>query len=1289
MTNFLEIQAADLESWADTNDARNLLPALVRRLAHTASNNAQVTCSDFPAGDNAQKHGWDGWLEADSDNAWIPGGRSGWELSCRKDVTTKANEDYKQRTETISEADRKSATFVFVTPRKWTAKKAWAEQKNKAGEWKDVRAYDSGDLEQWLEQSVPGKVWLAGKLGRPRAGCRTLEEYWASWSETARPPISRKIFGASISLHRKKIKDWYQAPTGTPLVVTATSKEEALAFIACAARAIEDLTPLCQQAVLVDDTETLVHLAASSTEVVPVVYTGPVQKVLAPLLSTRRCLVVAEKGMRGREPDITVDLPGHDSWRGALTEMGFDDAEQELHTNRSGKSPTVLRRLLARLPEDKKPGWATGPNAEDRIQAMVPLAFAGTWRPSRPSDPEDRPDDQEFLRALAGPNKAYENILRQLGTLADMEDAPVWNEGDYQGVVSQLDCLYAVANRVTEADLDRFFFVAEYALGEDDPSLDLDREQRWMANVLGKARAHSDVLRESLGDTLVILAAHGDGLFGERLRVECRVSELVRALLDGQDEAGWFTQRKDLPRYAEAAPAVFLEIVEEELKRETPAFSSLFEPVAADGTSECERTGMLWALELLAWSPKWLPCAARALAGLCRRYEIDDNWSNKPFHSLQNVFQGGLPQTAASIEKRCDVLELVWNEYPEVAWRLCLEEIKSVYTQSTYMYTHRPRWRDYAAGAGQGVTCGEWGCFVDKCRELLLSWRDYTPETLYGLVESLSELDEGQRAKAEHAFRDWLATSPPDEAVMRLRERVRMRTFTETAKERIAEVAPPGHTDGKALYDLLEPDDVLLRHRWLFAEQHVEQSPDDLFGRREGAPFKEWEKKITDKRVAALREVLAARGVDGILELCLQGNAGYVIGHLLVRYILDEKQTQACLKRCLSEDPPENGQRLEHCIAGILHAPEDGKGSVPLERLESLFTDREDDLARVISLAPFERRTWDFVESRTEPVRRTYWAKTMGLQGKRSDEDVNFLVERLLEASRPCAAFNATALEFDRVDSARLVRILDELATAPEPDAPMPQDYYIEQAFRSLDGRGDVKRRELARLEYLYIRRLDPWVRHGGYGIPNLSAEIAESPDLFLYLLMQSWRRQDDRNDADEWSIPDGFPAGETWHRHALEALENVDVIPGIQADGSIDPQKLRAWVDEARRLAEEHGRARGGDEMIGKILSTCGDGEDGVWPSEVVRDLMQEINSKEMASGLFVRRCNSLKGRGMQPVNITEDRALADHYKKDADTIRSKHPFVARVLDSLSNWYKTIADDMEGERRARRRIEN
>ena len=145
---FLTITARQLAEWAAGNiQAREHLPVLLRRLIHSSGRELRVV--DFPGYDNAQRHGWDGWVEADAATPWIPEGRSGWEFGVGERPSVKAERDYQARLSTISSADRAECTFVFVTPRNWEGKNEWARSKEAAGDWKAVRALDASDLEQW------------------------------------------------------------------------------------------------------------------------------------------------------------------------------------------------------------------------------------------------------------------------------------------------------------------------------------------------------------------------------------------------------------------------------------------------------------------------------------------------------------------------------------------------------------------------------------------------------------------------------------------------------------------------------------------------------------------------------------------------------------------------------------------------------------------------------------------------------------------------------------------------------------------------------------------------------------------------------------------------------------------------------------------------------------------------------------------------------------------------------------------------------------------------------------
>ena len=108
------------------------------------------------------------------------------------------------------------------------------------------------------------------------------------------------------------------------------------------------------------------------------------------------------------------------------------------------------------------------------------------------------------------------------------------------------------------------------------------------------------------------------------------------------------------------------------------------------------RTGLLWALEALAWNPNWLFRVVILLAKLAE-IKISDNWANKPESSLASIFRCWMPQTAAPLDIRIQALELLTRRHPKVGWRICLNQFD---LRSTIgHYNAKPQWRPDAAGA--------------------------------------------------------------------------------------------------------------------------------------------------------------------------------------------------------------------------------------------------------------------------------------------------------------------------------------------------------------------------------------------------------------------------------------------------------------------------------------------------------------------------------------------------------------------------------------------------------------
>lgn len=217
---YLGIKANQIEDWADHNiAARSRLAVFLRTLVH--STGPGLSKVEFPGNDDAERPGWDGYVEASEASAWIPAGRSGWEFGVNENVKEKADKDYAKSIKAIDEAERKKTAFIFVTPRRWAGKRAWLKEKKGEGRWKDIRAYDLSDIEEWVEQSLPGQAWFANETNIPAQDVRSLDKCWSDWANVATPPLSPSLFNSAIAATKRKMFTHLSKEPDGPTVIAA------------------------------------------------------------------------------------------------------------------------------------------------------------------------------------------------------------------------------------------------------------------------------------------------------------------------------------------------------------------------------------------------------------------------------------------------------------------------------------------------------------------------------------------------------------------------------------------------------------------------------------------------------------------------------------------------------------------------------------------------------------------------------------------------------------------------------------------------------------------------------------------------------------------------------------------------------------------------------------------------------------------------------------------------------------------------------------------------------------
>ena len=122
--------------------------AVAIRISSAVTEKLTAYCR-FPAHEEVQFSGFDGIVENPSvQNAYVPLGRSVWELSTERSPQSKAQRDYLKRTQ-YPEFDPAECTYVALTAKRWDSKQKaqWISNKRRDNVWRDVKVYDAADLE--------------------------------------------------------------------------------------------------------------------------------------------------------------------------------------------------------------------------------------------------------------------------------------------------------------------------------------------------------------------------------------------------------------------------------------------------------------------------------------------------------------------------------------------------------------------------------------------------------------------------------------------------------------------------------------------------------------------------------------------------------------------------------------------------------------------------------------------------------------------------------------------------------------------------------------------------------------------------------------------------------------------------------------------------------------------------------------------------------------------------------------------------------------------------------------
>jgi hypothetical protein len=1256
------IAAQDLDRWSERVNARPMLPALLRMLVHATVERTDLTHVDFPAGDEAQRPGYDGTTTALKPNAFVPAGITYWEMGTDEDVKRKLNGDYDNRIGKRGEGDFSKVTYVAVTPRDYQNKTAWADEKKKLGQWADVRVLDSSSLEQWLEIAPAVALWLLRTIGTPPEGLCDVTSYWQNIRATLKKPLSPKAALVSRTDLLNGAKAWL-AGAPSELAIRGQSPQEVLIALAAWVTSLPEAeqAPISSRAVIVDAANAWNALAMSKTGLI--------------LIQGERLALTPEMvGAATRHANhVLVTLPAISGAGGAvlklermdrsiladvLQEEGLSQQEALPLARQSGGAFSILRRRYSATAAVAIPAWGQGAEAGK----LAPLLLAGSWN-------DGHAGDQAVVAKIA--NVEYRQVKGTVAQWAAQPDAPVRRSVDAWEFVSPLDA-WAFLRPGVVPHLDAFEEAAIAVLGVDDPRLDLPIAERFQAPIRGKVLPYSQTLREGMAHTLALLGAcfESDGV-EDAIPLGTRVVRAVRGILPlNSSWRRWASLGRLLPVLAEAAPEAVLDAAESGLQGADPELPKLFSQEGDTFGGSPEHTGLLWALERLAWSPAYLSRSAKVLAMMAER-DPGGKWANRPRASLREIFFSLMPSTMADLDARIRVIQALLADHPKAGWNLLLD-ILPERSGGILHSSATPEWRYWAEGWKCGVSGEEYAkaqhavlqLAIEAARQNDALWadligksRNFSRGGFEAIVDALGALDV---AKLKPESRQTIWDALRDKAQRHRYFRDAKWAWPEDALKRI-----------EALRDKFEPAGAVERAVPLFGHWHCLSHDKKL-------SFAVQEKQWRLRGVEALKQVLASDGLAGVIRLAHLVNNQLALGAALsdaADNIFDEVLPGMLCERDLI---------LREFSAAYAAYSVSKKGRDWAEALPSPSWSAEQigTFAAQMSLVP---ETWDFVAKKGVEVELEYWKRARAFTIDLPSRDVEFAARKLISVSRPYQAIDLLAVNIGHpgeVPADVQLELLETAMTTPSNEALSTMDgYSLQEVVSNLQKSQGVDESRLAKIEWALL----PLLNRDEHQPETLHRLLARDPSFFVDFLKLLYRaRNAPRKEEKPPETKQEEEAAAFRRRQAEQAWELLNEwhkVPGTREDGTVDAAALTAWLQSGRSLAKECDRLEVFDIAVGELFAYAPGEADGSWPCIPVRDALEKMDSVELLRGFKIGISNS---RGVHWRNPKEggrqERELAAKYDKLSATCREGWPQVGAALKRIADEY-TIRARVEDER--------
>ena len=1245
-----------LDEWVRGNarQAQGVIVELVWRLV--AASSPQPKERRFPLGDSIGQHGADGVLNVDFGlEPFVPEGRSFWEIGTGVNAREKATDDYTKLTKAVPDSVRCEATFVFVTPlsgrRGWEdtwkadAQRTWLDTRIAKHEWRDVRLIDGTKVIDWIRQFPAVDVWLGEMMnGAVARHLETPEQRWNLIRAIGEPPLlTPKLFLLGREEACDKIKD---VIAGTILQVKLETHypEQVIAFV-CAYLADlndEQRADVMGRWLIVSDANTWKTIAAQQEKQTLIAdsaldLTGESGTTLIQMARRSRHAVIFG-GAAGGIPDpssVPLRSPRLSQVQEALEEAGYAEERARTLAQRSGGNLGSLLRCLQNV--SLIPEWAEGSVASELIIAQL----LGSWT-------EKNDSDQQVVESLAG--KGYGEWIGEMREMALRPGAPLTQQDGTWKFMARYEGWFALGPKVFDDHLGRLQSAATAVLTERDPQFELPSEERYAAGIRGKVFQHSHQLRNGLAESLALLGSHPNALRSCTMgRAETIAALTVRGILAKADWDRWASLNDVLPLLAEAAPGEFLGAVEQSLLREPCPFDRVFAEEGDGSMSRTYMSGLLWALETLAWEPDHLGRVILCLAELAMR-DPGGRQTNRPSNSLTTILLPWLPQTCATLETRRAAVSALLNEFPDAGWGLLVSLLPRSHAIS--FGTRRPAWRETIPDNWpRHITEREYWKQVALYSEMLIDAGKEDSDKLAELIDHVEHLPR----KAHEQFLTYLDS----DYVKRMPEVDKLKLWTKlvdiVTKHR--KYFDSDWAMGSAqidrialLAERLKPEAAALRHKRLFGGNDF-----DLY--EETGRLEEQRNRLEVYRQEAVKEIAEEGGLDALLAFAVEVQSSWQVG--IAFGAVASADDDARILPSLLERAKE---KLSQFTAGFVRSRYESGG---WEWVDGMVTTNwtSEQIGQWLALLPFIPGVWSRAQRLLTSDDASYWIKA-SVNPYDADDGLEVAVDKLIQHDRPNAALWCIKkiLDDNRPFDAELCMLALRRALNSSESIHSMDAHQTVDVIKALQSDPEVNNKELAQLEWAYL----PLLGRNRDGSPVvLERYLAADPQFFSKVVRLAFRSKDEVDAKDDQAEED-----EPMAANAYRLLSEWKTPPGCTTDGKCDGEALAVWLKAMKEECAETGHLEVAMTMLGHSFVHAPPDPDGLWIHGAIADALNKKDAGDMREGFRTELYNSRGAHWVDPSGVPE-RELATQYRDKAEAVENAgYPRLASTLRELAESY-------------------